>query len=172
MANNLHPLLNLINIASINVNSLISLNKRYDLLNFALLNNLDIILISETKLSERYKLQFANYDFIRVDRNLSVKGGGTAILIKKNIPYERIYTPSSKNNKILEYTIINIKILNNNFFIISLYANNDDKKIFVDELNHLFTKLQLNLGNNYYVMAGDLNSRHVAWGDRVNKKKV
>ena len=46
----------LIKIASINVNSLISLSKRYDLYNFITENNLNIILVCETKLSTRYKI--------------------------------------------------------------------------------------------------------------------
>ena len=32
-------------------------------------------------------------------------------------------------------------------------------------------KLSLNAPNSYYVMAGDLNARHICWGDSVTKRK-
>lgn len=95
-------------IASINVNSLISLSKRNDLYNFVSDHNFDIVLLSETKLNLRYKIQFSQYDLIRTDRTKSQKGGGTAIMIKKNIPYTTVYNPSCNNNSIIEYTIIKI----------------------------------------------------------------
>ncbi|XP_076659970.1 uncharacterized protein LOC143363244 [Halictus rubicundus] len=38
-------------------------------------------------------------------------------------------------------------------------------------MNHLFEKLKLHEHNHYYVLAGDLNSRHTIWGDRTTNKK-
>lgn len=77
-------------IAAINVNSIITLNKRYDLLNFISNLKLDILLITETKLNSKHKLQFTDYHIIRNDRPGSLKGGGTAIIINKNIKFEKI----------------------------------------------------------------------------------
>ena len=156
-------------IISVNTNSLISLNKREELLNFLNSENPDVALICETKLSARYKLQFLNYELIRTDRLNSQKGGGTAILMKRNIRFEQIFFPSSKNNKALEYTIIKTQTANHNLYIVALYANNLEKKIFIDEINTLFSKLDLIDCRNYFVMAGDLNARH--WGDTINKTK-
>lgn len=158
-------------IASINVNSLISLSKRTDLYSFVTDNNLDVVLICETKLSQRYKIQFSNYDLIRVDRPNSQKGGGTAILIRKNIPYNIVFSPSSNNNVIIEYTIINIKMNNSNLYLIALYANNNVSRIFSDEINQLFVKLKLDTVDNYYIIAGNFNARHTAWGDSVDRRK-
>ena len=93
-------------VASINVNSLVSHSKRYDLLNFLTENKIDIALICETKLNSRHKTQFADYEIIRSDRVDSIKGGGNAILVKHNIDSEKIHFPTSTNNKIIEYTII------------------------------------------------------------------
>lgn len=130
-------------IASLNVNSLISLSKRNDLYNFVSDNNFDIVLLCETKLNPRYKIQFSQYDLTKTDRPKSQKGGGTAIMIKKNIPYAIVYNPASNNNSIIEYTIIKIKLAQFNFFIIALYANNKESRAFTAELNHLFHNLNL-----------------------------
>ena len=155
-------------IASINVNSLISNPSRYSLQQFIDKHNPDIILLSETKLNPKYKVHYPNYSIIRTDRPFSTRGGGTAILIKEHIiAYEKIFTPSSNHNELIEYTIIKIKLNNNKkLFIISMYANNQDKGTFINELNYLFQKLNLNNHNNYYILAGDLNARHKRWGDR------
>ncbi|OXU17002.1 hypothetical protein TSAR_006387 [Trichomalopsis sarcophagae] len=113
--------------------------------------------------------RLANYDLIRVDRKSSLRGGGTAILINSSIKYEKIFFPSSSNNKILEYAIIKIKSDNHNIFLAALYANNDVNKIFTNEINYLFEKLNIHSPNNYFIMAGDLNARHTSWGDIVSK---
>ena len=158
-------------IASINVNSIVTLNKRYDLHTFVETHNFDIILICETKLNNRHKIQFSEYNLIRTDRAANSKGGGTAILIKNNIPYEIIYSPSSKSNEIIEYTIALIKLETKELYLIALYSNNLEKKKFIIELEYLFAKLKLNDADNLYIIAGDFNARHTAWGDSVNKRK-
>uniref|UniRef100_A0ABD2XJ05 Endonuclease/exonuclease/phosphatase domain-containing protein n=1 Tax=Trichogramma kaykai TaxID=54128 RepID=A0ABD2XJ05_9HYME len=84
-------------IAAINVNSIVSLNKRNELLNFAETHNFDIVLIGETKLSERHRIHFTNHDFICTVRK-SNKGGGTAILIKSSLPYKTVHHPSCSDN--------------------------------------------------------------------------
>lgn len=87
-------------IAAINVNSIIANYRRYELLVFTEQYIHDIILLSETKLNNKYKLIINNYDVVRTDRPKSTQGGGTAILIKKRIHYEIVNYPTSKNNKI------------------------------------------------------------------------
>ena len=153
-------------IASINANSIVSHAKRYELLNFANTEKPDIILVSEIKLNKKHNIQFSDYDIIRTDRPGSVKGGGTAILVKNTLCFSQIFSPSSHNNEILEYTIIKINLKNNYFlYIISIYANNESRNIFIAELEVLFTELKLSDTNNYYLIAGDLNARNTCWGD-------
>lgn len=158
-------------VVSINVNSIISLNKRYDLCKFISLHNPDIVLICETKLNPRHKITFANYNMIRSDRT-SNQGGGTAILIKNNIKFETVFFPSSKNNSFIEYTIIKINLPNNNnLFFVALYANNREGKGFISEISHLYSNLELHNDNNFFLMAGDLNARNIIWGDSITKFK-
>lgn len=104
-----------------------------------------------------------DYNVISTDR-LTNKGG-TATLVKRNIDYELIFTPSSRNNALLEFTIIKLKYKRNNLFIISAYATNSNQQLFITKLNDLFEKLELSSLNNYFILAGDLNSRHTNWGD-------
>ena len=72
-------------IIAININSLISLEKKYCLLKLIKIYNPDIILLSETKLNQKHKLIIDGYNIIRNDRPNSIQSGGTAIIIKKII---------------------------------------------------------------------------------------
>lgn len=75
-------------IIHINVNSIISISRRYDLQEFLRKHNPDIVLLNETKLNPRHNLKFVNYNVVRHDRNGAIRGGGTAILIRNNIKYK------------------------------------------------------------------------------------
>ncbi|XP_015437834.1 PREDICTED: uncharacterized protein LOC107192981 [Dufourea novaeangliae] len=163
---------NEIKVAAINVNSIISNSRRLDLLKFLQEYSHDALLISETKLNARYKISFKNYHVLRTDRPNAKQGGGTAIIIKRNIPFERISYPTSMVNEILEYTIIKIILSNSgNLFLVSIYAKFDNRKLFSKELFNLFSNLRLQDDNNYFIIAGDINARRIAWGDRLDNQR-
>lgn len=151
-----------IKFTSINTNSLVALQRRYDLHNYIAENDFDIVLICKTKLNDGHRLQFANYDFIQVNRSSGKGGGVTAILVKNHFDYVTIHTPSSRDNKIIEYTILKIKIAAHNLYVIAIYANNETSNHFTDELNDLFVKLRLQCEENRYIVAGDFNARHTS----------
>ena len=88
-------------IAAVNANSIVSHAKRFDILNFIDNFDLDILLISETKLTNRHKITFPGKVILRTDRPNAKKGGGTAIIFNEKISYNVIYTPSSKKIKLL-----------------------------------------------------------------------
>lgn len=116
-------------IIHINVNSIIRLARRYELLNFLNKNKPDIVLLNETKLNKKHKLLFEEYDFVRRDRVGSNRGGGTAILVKKDIKFKTITNTHIEKFKYLEACIIKIITNSNNcLYIISVYypsGNND-----------------------------------------------
>ena len=93
-------------IARINVNSLIANYRRLELLQFLERHRHDIIFLSQTKLNHSHVNYFKDYEIIRRDRPNATQGGGTAILIKKNILFEIVNFPSSFANEILEYTCL------------------------------------------------------------------
>lgn len=80
-------------VAAINVNSIVTYHRRFELLEFLKKHNHDIVFLSETKLIERHKLQFKNYNIIRTNRPNSIQGGGTAVVIKKYIQFEIVNYP-------------------------------------------------------------------------------
>lgn len=169
---NAAPVTSNLKIAAINVNSIRANQRRLELLQFLDRYNHDIVLISETKINSQHSLTFSNYDVIRTDRPNSIQGGGTAIIIRKNIQYESISIPSSINNEIVKFLIIKLIIGNHKIlFIVSIYAGNDGRRMVIDEINHLFESLKLYYSDAYYIIAGDLNALHKSWGDRDTNQR-
>lgn len=79
---------NIITITAINVISIRSIHRRYELSQFINNNNIDIALVSETKLHNTHNIKLENYEVIRTDRQgNNTTGGGTAIFIKKKYEY-------------------------------------------------------------------------------------
>ncbi|CAD6212894.1 GSCOCG00011074001-RA-CDS [Cotesia congregata] len=114
-----------------------------------------------TKIPQKHKIEFKNYQIIRRDRPDSKRGGGVAILIKSPIKYEIVNTKFSDNTKSLENIIIRLKICQNkNLFIVATYAAHGNHDKFSEEFNNLFKILDLDHLNNYFIIAGDLNSKH------------
>lgn len=159
-------------ILSINVNSIITNQRRASLLNIMKSQQPDILLINETKLNKQHVLRFEKYNIIRNDRNNTQFGGGTAIIIKKGIKYTSISLPENNENKILEHTIIKLDSSNGKaIYIIAVYAKSGYHKEFIPQINRLFKFLKLNLMDNYYIIAGDLNAKHIDWKNPNNNAR-
>lgn len=132
----------------------------------------DIILINETKLNKNHVINFEKYNIIRNDRNDKHIGGGTAIVIRENIKYTEITLPNMEGKKIIEHIIIKIDITNDKkLYIIAVYARCGYKKEFIPNLNKIFSALKLNLIENYYIIAGDLNAKHTMWKNIINNHR-
>lgn len=162
-----------LDIVHINVNSIISIARRYELKQFLTDYKPDILLMNETKLNKRHKLEFPEYNLIRNDRKGATQGGGTAILIKNGIKHLNFTSKTIKKLTYLETCVIRIPMTNNTFlFIISAYypAGNNESRI-TAELDELFNSLELQNLNHYYILAGDLNSKHTNWKNACNNQK-
>lgn len=158
-----------LNIFVINVNSLISIEKRLYFTQFLEIHEPDFVFVNETKLNENHNLNFENYNCIRTDRKVGSKGGGTAIIINKKFKFNIISKNNISKYKCLETTIINIKLLNNkNIVLISAYASENYRECFNVEFDYLFKELELGKLENYYILAGDLNAKHNNWGNTEN----
>lgn len=160
-------------IVAINVNSIISLQRRMNLKNLVEDHDPDFVLLGETKLNEKYKINIENYHCIRNDRPNSTQGGGTAVLIKKKINYLHIRPACLIRAKCLEATVLRLKINHDdNLYIIAAYAaGNNNKKEFIPELSNLFKELNLAHPSNYYILAGDLNAKHTSWCNATNNAR-
>ncbi|CAK9799901.1 Probable RNA-directed DNA polymerase from transposon X-element [Anthophora quadrimaculata] len=161
-----------INIIQINVNSIITNERRISLQDCINTHNPDILLLSETKLNPRHKIQFQNYNIIRTDRLNAKQAGGTAIIIRDNIKFKHIPTNNPTSKKCFESTTIEIKLQHPyKLYAIAGYATSSCKKEFMAEFKQLFQQLELNKTNNYYILAGDLNAKHCAWDNVINNSR-
>lgn len=169
MMNSKNTIINKINkqklrIISVNVNSIIQHQRRSSLINLIKKCTPDVVLLNETKLNKKYKLEILNYNVIRKDRTGNNFGGGVAILIKKEIKYEVINNMQEITPKAMENLSIKIKInRNNNLIMTTVYAPASNREKFEKEFDELFQKLELSNTKNYYIIAGDLNAKHKRW---------
>lgn len=165
--------LNKIEIISVNVSSIISNQKRFNIINLIKKCNPDIVLLNETKLNNRHNFQVENYTILREDRSANNKGGGgTAILIKNIFKHVKIELKSKL--KSIETCIIKLNLpQNQNLFIISAYAAKNTKDNFLNDLNIIIKELKLFDSQNWYILAGDLNANHPDWrGYTENQRGV
>ncbi|XP_076379050.1 uncharacterized protein LOC143259674 [Megalopta genalis] len=161
-----------LNIVSVNVSSIITNERRATLTDFLTLHAPDITLLCETKLSPSHKLFFKDYNLIRTDRPNSKQGGGTAILIRNSFKYKTRNIRTDNANPCLEFTIIEISLPDNHkLLLIAGYATSNCKKEFMQDLKCLFQKLKLEQTKNLYLLAGDLNAKHTAWGNTLNNSR-
>ena len=159
-------------IIAININSLISLEKKYFLLKLIKIYNPDIILLSETKLNQKHKLIIDGYNIIRNDRPNSIQGGGTAIIIKKNYKYKIIDNILTKKQTCIESSTILLKLKNNeNLYIMSIYASQNNQHNFNKEFEEIFSTLKLDKLENYYIIGGDMNAKHTNWNNKENNSR-
>lgn len=144
---------------------MIRLSRRYNLCHFISTHKPDIVLINETKLNLKHKLFFENYEMIRRDGSNSIRGGGTAILVRNDIKYIEYKSKIINRLKLLECCIITIPLPSSKilYVISAYYPSGNNNEFFRDEIHQLFSTLNLQNPNNYYVIAGDLNSKHSDW---------
>jgi exonuclease III len=137
-------------------------NKIYEFENFINTENIDIILLNETKINDlNANLLFnklINYKYIHKQRNGKNGAGGVAIILKKNINFEQL---NIFDNLHLELLAINIKMNNESITLISYY-NPPSEKI-SDKLIEIMKSHKLN-----YLLCGDLNAKSKSLGCRVN----
>lgn len=118
---------------------------------------LDIILINETKLTDRLIIKIKNYTLIRKDRDTI--GGGVAILIKNNIPHKIVEHQINTN-------IENICLkLEDSTIIIAAY--NPPRNFFSERELEQFSAL-----GDRVLIIGDLNSRHTTWNNHTNGRTL
>lgn len=137
-----------------NANSL--LQRRDEITQFMLKNNVMLACFSETFLKSHINFNLTGYTIIRADEPDDRHGGGVAIAIKSNISFREFTLP--KFRTIPSTCAIKIKCQDgSDVLVVSLYVPNHVKKICKNELAqlmHLCGKV---------VVAGDWNARHLSW---------
>ena len=126
----------------------------------------DVLLVQETNNCDKEKLKLKNMKVV-VDTN-SAKNRGTASFIKTDIPYKELPEISKVTKEIDSawcFTVIN----NKRFIIGNVYVKLHYKNAIEDIIGMLKmaqTKaIQLKVPN--IILAGDFNSRHSLWKDKI-----
>lgn len=114
-------------------------------------NNIHIISINETKLTETDQITINNYNIIRKDR--SSNGGGVAIIIHEQIEYEQLETFEEFN---LELIAIKVILNNQNFTFITFYLPPQEQLPSIKFFQTLSALPNL-------ILCGDLNCKSKQW---------
>lgn len=116
---------------------------------------IDIVLLQETRQRECHGLFFSKMKIYK-----SSEGVGTAIGIKDKYKSQRVFI---KDMKLLNYTAITIYSRNKRVLVVSLYI---DHKIKKEELEEELKALSAEAEKyDDVIIGGDLNSRNIAWNE-------
>ena len=141
-------------IAHLNINSI---RNKFDLLKELISNNIDILVISETKLDPSFPPGQFHIDGymppIRADRNRH--GGGLLIYIKEGVPAKEVSLRNS-TAKDVEAKAIEINLHNIKWLLIGIYRPpSQSKDFFLEEMRKNFEKFCTKYEN--FLMIGDFN---------------
>jgi exonuclease III len=142
------------------------LGKLGELKVFLKMHDVDIMLITETKLLKTDKLNIDSYNILRKERNTDTRGGGVAILVKRGIPYIKAQVAANEiectaiklsNNVVIavvynrpcnKYKIESIRKICNNSYMLTLEVL--AKSAIQQFLRVLYCAQQLNQVPRYY----------------------
>ena len=116
--------------------------------------DIDILLLNETHLKDKDKFKLINYYTYRNDRKDGPLGG-TAICVKKQIGHRVATIP---NLQFIEISGILLPTSNNKEIFIGAIYKSPTKLLTLHDLD-IITSI-----SDQYILAGDFNSKHVAWG--------
>ena len=116
--------------------------------------NIDIMLLNETKLRSLTKFKVTGYQCVRKERDNDKAGGGVMILVKDNIQYSEVFLSLSSIEAVA------IKLVDN-LIIVSAY-NPPKSKLLVNDLN-ILNKLGKKI-----LIYGDLNAKNTYWNCKDN----
>lgn len=135
-------------------------NKKGELIDFVLENDVDILFIGETHLNASQTFNIPNYRAYRCDRTRS-RGGGVLLLIKDCIPSCLV---NSDNSQQYEYVAVRTKFQKYGEITIIAMYNPPRNTLRKRDIRQLFPLRQKT------ILAGDLNAKHQAWGCNATNK--
>jgi endonuclease/exonuclease/phosphatase family metal-dependent hydrolase len=129
---------------------------------FLNMNNIDIMLVSETHLTNKSKFNIRNYNIYQTNHPDGTAHGGTAILIKSELEHNEL---AKYSNEQLQATTIELKTNTGKLKISSIYCQPkhcNKKEIFLTFFGTLGTR---------FLVGGDFNAKHTMWGSRLTSTK-
>lgn len=149
-----------IRIATWNANAI--RQQQTDLQAFLKLQKLDACLISETHLTRDSFIKFRGYNFDHTIHPSNTVRGGSAIIIKNNIPQYEEISPKSEETQVTVVTINTGKQENTLAAIYCPPRHNLKKESYYNVLNHLGKR---------FIIGGDFNVKTTRWGSRLTTIK-
>ncbi|XP_075157544.1 uncharacterized protein LOC142230804 [Haematobia irritans] len=117
-----------------------------------------VLLIAETKLSNRHILTLPGYKVFRQDRRADRAGGGTAICLSEKWKGERLQVDFGG----IEATAIRVRRNMGHIIFMSLYLR-PSETLTSNSLN----AIEMLVGNDEALIGADLNAKHTDWGGDV-----
>ena len=134
-------------------------NKKFELFDYLVKNNISICCLNETKLSPDIRFNHSDFKICRLD-NLdgNIAHGGVAVIVHKSVNFKLL--PHFKT-KLIEAIGINVSLQGRKTTIISAYYTGSTAKQNVNLFKRDITKL---MSHENVILLGDLNARHTHWG--------
>lgn len=135
---------------------------KLELAKFLEVNNIDIIMISETRFTEKNYFKIKGYRMYDTKHPDGTAHGGTAILIKTVLKHYELQQYKTEH---IQATSICLEEMLGNIVISAVYCppkHNIKKMDFVEFFETLGDK---------FLAGGDYNSKHIRWGSRLSTTK-
>lgn len=145
-----------LNIAQINIRSIVSHAKREEFRAFLRKYKPHIVLLSETHLKSKHKVHFEGYKMYRCDR-LNASHGGTAICVLETIKCSQIKSPESIQS--IEICCVKVETINGPINFSAVYRR-PSISIKYDNLSVILDSSK----NEKFIVAGDFNAHSNLWG--------
>ena len=154
-------MINKLTFLHINIRSIVSTAKQLELQQLLAANPSEFISLNETWLKPHNDFSLEGYQMIRSDRTHK-KGGGSALLIRNNIPGNEI---KISNNNINSNAVgFEIECGSHSLAIFSIYCS-PLTPLNNNLLEHICTKYK------YFIILGDLNANNHMWNCKSYNKK-
>lgn len=145
------------NILQLNIQSI---NNKLDLLEKLLNeNSIDIALIQETWTIPNQKIKIKSFNTI-INSRINCRGGGVAIIIRNNLPYQTVQTTSHEK---IEHIEVRTTINGEQFHLISFYnPNQENAQRTKQNFNQILEKYKY-IDNT--IICGDINAASGLWNN-------
>lgn len=118
-------------------------------------NDIDVLLLNETHLTDKYNFKIQGYDFYDAKHPAGTARGGAAVLIKQTIPHHLWTTRSTIN---MQSCSICIRTSKEKLVLAAFYSSPNHHPSYDDYKDFFSTQ------GHRFIVAGDFNAKHTFWG--------
>lgn len=129
---------------------------------FLTVNNIDILMISETHFANKNYFKIHNYSMYHTPHPSDRARGGVAIIIRNSIKH---YEEVKYQEEHIQATTIVIKEWMGQLALAAVYCSLNCN-IKIQQFKHFFSTL-----SNRFIAGGDYNAKHCFWGSRIQNHR-